>query len=139
MTRIQSQSTSNPTSISQWAALEALTGPQDFVEIMRSEFSKRRKIMVGGLNSINGVSCIMPQGAFYAFPNISAFLGKGVKERTIKGSMDLAGYLLEEAEVAVVPGAAFGDDIHMRLSYATSTEDISIGVERIGNALERLE
>jgi aspartate aminotransferase len=116
-----------------------LTGPQDFVEMMRSEFSKRRKTMVDGLNSINGVSCIMPRGAFYAFPNISAFLGKGVKERTIKGSMDFAGYLLEEAEVAVVPGAAFGDDTHMRLSYATSTEDISIGVERIGNALERLE
>jgi aspartate aminotransferase len=127
MTRIQSQSTSNPASISQWAALEALTGPQDFVEIMRSEFSKRRKIMVDGLNSINGVSCIMPQGAFYAFPNISGFL------------VDLAGYLLEEAEVAVVPGAAFGDDTHMRLSYACSAEYISIGVERIGNALEKLE
>jgi aspartate aminotransferase len=138
MTRIQSQSTSNPTSISQWAALEALTGPQEFVEKMREEFSKRRKIMVEGLNSIEGVSCIMPRGAFYAFPNISAFPGRSFKTKTIKGSVDLAGFLLEEAEVAVVPGTAFGSEAHMRLSYACSAEDIRIGVERIGKALERL-
>jgi aspartate aminotransferase len=130
MTGIQSQSTSNPASISQWAAVEALTGPQGFVEMMVAEYSKRRKIVIDGLDSINDMSCITPRGAFYTFPNISAFL--------IKDSVELAGYLLEEAEVAVVPGAAFGNDSHIRLSYACSRDDISIGIERIGKALERL-
>ncbi len=139
MTRLQSQSTSNPTSISQWAALEALTGPQDFVETMRREFSKRRKLMVEGLNSIEGVSCIMPHGAFYAFANIKAYLGRTFKESAIKDSVDLATYLLEEAEVAMVPGSAFGNDSHMRLSYACSEEDITTGIERIGAALGKLE
>lgn len=138
MTRLQSQSTSNPASISQWAALEALTGPQDSVEAMRREFSKRRKTMVDGLNSIKGVSCLMPHGAFYAFPNISACLGRAFKGTTVKDSVELASYLLEEAEVAVVPGSAFGNDSHMRLSYACGEEDITTGLERMGKALARL-
>lgn len=138
MTRLQSQSTSNPASISQWAALEALTGPQDSVEAMRREFSKRRKILVDGLNSIKGVNCLMPHGAFYAFPNISAYLGRTFKEHTVKDSIDLAAYLLEEAEVAVVPGSAFGNGDHMRLSYACGEEDITTGLERMGKALAKL-
>jgi aspartate aminotransferase len=139
MTKIQSQSTSNPASISQWAALEALTGPQEFVEKMIKEFSKRRKTMVSALNSINGVSSTMPAGAFYAFANISGLLGKNANNKRIKGSVDLAAYLIDNADVAVVPGAAFGDDNHIRLSYATSTENIAKGLERIAEAAAKIK
>ncbi len=139
MTGIQSQSTSNPPSVSQWAALEALTGPQDEVQRMVGEFSKRRDVMVEGLNAIEGVRCLMPSGAFYVFPNVSACYGKSFKGRTIGGSVDLAEYLIEEAGVAVVPGGAFGEDECIRLSYATSMDDIKEGIKRIKEALEGLE
>jgi aspartate aminotransferase len=139
MTNIQSQSTSNPASIVQKAAVEALTGPQDFVEMMRNRFDERRRFLVGALNDIEGISCSMPSGAFYAFPNTSKVYGRKSGSGVISSSSDLALYLLEEAEVAVVPGAAFGDDDYIRLSYATSMEDISRGVERIKDALARLQ
>ncbi len=139
MTGIQSQSTSNPPSVSQWAALEALTGPQDEVQRMVGEFSKRRDVMVEGLNAIEGVRCLMPSGAFYVFPNVSACYGKSFNGRTIGGSVDLAEYLIEEAGVAVVPGGAFGEDECIRLSYATSMDEIKEGIKRIKEALERLE
>jgi aspartate aminotransferase len=139
MTNIQSQSTSNPTSITQKAAVEALRGPQDFVGMMRREFDARRRYLVGELNKIEGMRCAMPEGAFYAFPNTAAIYGKRFGERTIRSSADLALYLLEEANVAVVHGAAFGDDNYIRLSYATSLEEIKRGVERIRVALGRLE
>lgn len=139
MTNIQSQSTSNPTSISQKAAVEALTGTQDFISKMVSEFDKRRKYMVERLNSIKGVSCIKPVGAFYAFPNISSYYGRSFKGNSIKSSMNLSAYLLDEAKVAVVPGAAFGDDRYIRLSYATSMENIQKGLDRIESALSILK
>ncbi len=139
MTNIQSQSTSNPNSITQKAAVEALTGPQDFIGVMRSEFDGRRRYLVNQLNTIDGMSCVMPAGAFYAFPNTSKIYGRRFNDKEISSSSDLALYLLEEAKVAVVPGAAFGDDNYIRLSYATSLEDIRRGVERIKEALNRLE
>jgi aspartate aminotransferase len=130
MTKIQSQSTSNPTSIAQWAAVEALTGPQDSVGRMRAEFDRRRRYLVGELNSIAGVSCLAPTGAFYVFPNTSKFYGG-----KFNSSTELAMYLLEEANVALVPGEAFGDDGYIRISYATSLDDIKKAMERIRKAL----
>jgi len=139
MTKIQSQSTSNPTSIAQKAAVAALTGPQDCVEKMRQEFEKRRNYLVEGLNSIGGISCKMPKGAFYAFPNISKVLGKKVSNNQINSSMDLSIYLLEQAKVALVPGSAFGAEGYIRISYATSMENLSKGIERIRKALEEIK
>jgi aspartate aminotransferase len=138
MTDIQSQSTSNPTSISQKAAIEALTGPQDFIKTMLDEFDRRRNFLVNELNSIPGVTCLTPGGAFYAFPNTSFFYGKKTDNYKISSSNDLSMYLLEKANVAMVHGAAFGDDSYMRLSYATSINEIKKGVERIKGALNRL-
>ena len=139
MTNIQSQSTSNPASISQKAAVEALTGTQNFIPKMVSEFDKRRKYMIEKLNNMKGVSCIKPVGAFYAFPNVSSYYGRSFKGNLIKSSMDLSAYLLDEAKVAVVPGAAFGDDRYIRLSYATSMENIQKGLDRIESALSNLK
>jgi aspartate aminotransferase len=138
MTNIQSQSTSNPTSISQKAAIEALRGPQDFIATMLAEFDKRRKFLIGELNSISGMSCLSPTGAFYAFPNTSKLYGKTTGDRTISSSSDLALYLLEKANVALVHGEAFGDDAYIRLSYATSIEEIKKGVDRIREAVSKL-
>jgi aspartate aminotransferase len=135
MTNIQSQSTSNPTSISQYAALEALTGPQDFINIMKEEFNKRRIHLVKELNNIPDISCLKPTGAFYAFPNTSRLYGKKFGNRKINSSLDLAIYLLEDAHVALVHGDAFGDDKFIRISYATSMENINRGIERIKKAL----
>jgi len=139
MTNIQSQSTSNPNSIAQKAAVEALRGPQDFIGKMLAEFDVRRKYLVSELNKIKGLSCITPTGAFYAFPNTSKIYGRSYKGKKISSSTDLALYLLEEAKVALVHGEAFGDDSYVRLSYATSMDDIRRGVERINMALDRLE
>ncbi len=138
MTNIQSQSTSNPTSITQKAAIEALRGPQDFVARMREEFDRRRRYLVEELNRLEGMHCLMPEGAFYAFPNTSKLYGKTAGGREISSSADLALYLLEEAKVALVHGSAFGDDNYIRLSYATSLEAIRRGVERIKEAVGRL-
>jgi len=139
MTGIQSQSTSNPTSIAQKAAVAALTGPQDSVSAMRSEFDIRRKAIVKGLNAIEGVSCLYPSGAFYAFPNVSSFYGRSAGARRINSSLDMATYLLEEAHVALVHGEAFGDDRYIRISYATSMDVINKGLERMRDALSRLK
>jgi len=138
MTNIQSQSTSNPASISQKAAVAALTGPQDFVGMMRAEFDKRRKFLVQGLNSIEGIRCITPTGAFYAFPNVSSLYGRRAGSRQVASSLDFALYLLEEAKVALVHGEAFGDDNYIRISYATSMENIDKAVGRIREAVARL-
>jgi aspartate aminotransferase len=134
MTKVQSQSTSNPTSIAQAAAVEALKGPQDFIQTMLTEFDKRRKYLVEELNAMPSVSCLMPTGAFYAFPNTSGLYGG-----KLKNSSELAMYLLDEAKVALVPGDAFGDDDFIRISYATSIEDIKKAVERIKQALEKVQ
>src|SRR3972149_6565135 len=139
MTNIQSQSTSNPTSISQKAAIEAIKGPQNAVHNMVAEFDKRRKAIVNGLNAIKGVRCTLPPGTFYAFPNISRLLKKRFNGKAINSSGDFAEFLLEEAEVAVVPGEAFGGEGHIRLSYATSMENIKEGLKRIEDAVRKLE
>ncbi len=139
MTNIQSQSTSNPASISQKAAVEAMSGPQDAVEEMRMEFDKRRKVIANGLNAIKGIRCMLPPGSFYVFPNISKLLKKRFNGRVVNSSSDFADFLLEEAEVAVVPGEAFGCEGHIRMSYATSMENIREGVKRIEDAVKKLE
>lgn len=138
MTNIQSQSTANPVSIAQKAAVAALTGPEDSVNMMRAEFDRRRKFLVQGLNSIDGIRCLLPTGAFYVFPNISALYGKKAGSRPINSSLDFALYLLEEANVALVHGEVFGDDNHIRISYATSMENIDKALGRIKEAVARL-
>ncbi len=138
MTKIQSQSTSNPTSIAQKAAVAALRGPQDCVEQMRAEFEKRRNYLVEQLNKIKGFSCKMPQGAFYAFPNIKAIVGKKVGAHLLNTSMEVSIYLLEKAQVALVPGSAFGAEEYLRISYATSLDNLKKGIERIRKALEEI-
>lgn len=138
MGRIQDQSTSNPTSIAQKAAVAALNGPTESVEMMRTAFERRRNLIVELLNAIPGVECRKPGGAFYAFPKVSGTYGKSYEGKVIKGSADLASYLLDTAQVAVVPGDGFGADDYIRLSYATSDELISRGVERIHQAILKL-
>jgi aspartate aminotransferase len=135
MTNIQSQSTSNPNSIAQKAAIAALTGPQESVARMRDEFDRRRKYLIEGLNSMPDISCLTPTGAFYAFPNTSRLYGRSVNGRIIASSSDLALYLLEEARIALVHGQPFGDDNYIRISYATSMENIQKGVERMGEMI----
>jgi aspartate aminotransferase len=138
MTNIQSQSTSNPTSIAQKASLEALNGPQDFIQTMLKEFDRRRTYMVDRLNAMPGVSCFKPSGAFYAFPNFSGVFGRKAGGTAITDSTTLSQYLLESVNVAVVPGVAFGADENIRLSYATSFENIQKGLDRIQKAIEAL-
>jgi aspartate aminotransferase len=131
MTKIQSQSTSNPTSISMKAAVEALNGSQDSVYRMRDEFQKRRDYIVDRLNNIKGIKCLKPQGAFYVFPNVKKLTGKIYGDKAISSSAELAEFLLENAKIAVVPGEAFGAPGYIRLSYATSMENIKNGMERL--------
>ena len=138
MGNIQSQSTSNPTSISQKAAVAALRGGDAFPKQMVVEFDRRRRLMVERLNKMAGVACRMPGGAFYAFPNISGLLGRRHEGGTITCAADLAGYLLKEARVALVPGEPFGSASHIRLSYATSMEAITRGMDRMDEAIARL-
>jgi aspartate aminotransferase len=136
---LQSHGASNPVSISQKASLAALKGPQDEIEKMRQEFDRRRQAIVKLLNAIPGVQCQSPDGAFYAFPNISKLFGKSMAGRRINGSTDFATVLLEEAKVAVVPGADFGADAYIRLSYATSMANIEKGVGRIAEFASKLQ
>jgi len=136
MTAIQSQCTSNPTSISLKASTEALKGSQDSVERMRQEFEKRRNYIVERLNKIPGISCLKPQGAFYAFPNVSGVYGKSWNGKKITNSTEFTEFLLENAKVGVVPGIAFGDDRCVRLSYAASMETITKGLDRIESSLK---
>jgi aspartate aminotransferase len=136
MSKIQSQSTSNATSISIKAAVEALNGTQEYVESMRKEFKKRRDYIVERLNKINDISCAKPEGAFYVFPNISALLGKTFNGKTINTDIEFADYLLDVAKIAVVPGSAFGAEGYIRLSYATSIENIREGIDRLEATLK---
>ena len=138
MSNIQSQSTSNPTSISQKASIEALIGPQNEVEKMVSAFAQRRNYIVDRLNKIPGVSCYKPMGSFYVFPNFSYYYGKSYQGKKIENSTHLADFFLDVAKVAVVPGVEFGADPFERLSYATSMEDIKEGLNRIEEALKKL-
>ena len=134
MAKLQSQSTSNATSIVQKAAVAALKGPQDCVEQMRREYIQLRDHVVKGLRSIPGVTCTMPEGAFYAYPNISSFLGRS----GLKSASDLAGRMLREAHVATVPGEGFGTNDHIRVSYATSKAELDRGLERMRKFLASL-
>jgi aspartate aminotransferase len=138
--KLQSQSTSNPTSIAQYAALEAMTGSMDAVPLMLAEYAKRRKRIVEGLRAISGVTCEMPGGAFYAFPNVAAHLAKGSSGHALaKDTSELAKLLLDRARVALVPGDAFGAPGYLRLSYATSLERIEEGLRRLGRFFSRVE
>jgi aspartate aminotransferase len=138
MNNIQSQSTSNPTSIAQKASVEALAGPQDEVGKMVSAFAQRRNYIVDRLNKMPGVSCYKPAGAFYVFPNFSSYYAKSYQGKKIENSTRLADFFLDVARVAVVPGVEFGADPFERLSYATSMEDIKEGLNRIEEALKKL-
>ena len=138
MNNIQSQSTSNPTSIAQKASVEALIGPQDEVRKMVNAFGQRRNYIVDRLNKMPGVSCYKPVGAFYVFPNFSSYYGKSYEGKRISNSTALADFFLDVARVAVVPGIEFGADPFERLSYATSLEDIREGLDRIEEAINKL-
>ncbi len=127
MQKLQSQSTSNPTSIVQKAAVAGLKGPQECVESMRREYIHLRDHVVKGLRAITGIECTLPEGAFYAYPNVSAFFGRG----GVKSAADVAGRLLREAHVATVPGEGFGTREHIRISYATSEAELDRGLERM--------
>ncbi|MCX5837592.1 MAG: pyridoxal phosphate-dependent aminotransferase [Deltaproteobacteria bacterium] len=133
---LQSHSTSNPATMTQAAAVEALKTPDSVVQAMVSEFDQRRQHIMKRLDGIPGLTYVEPEGAFYIFPNFSSFKGKTIRGRQIKGSLDLAEMLLNEAKVAVVPGVAFGTDNHFRLSYATSMANIDKGLDRITEALK---
>ena len=134
MQKLQSQSTSNPTSIVQKAAVAALNGPQQCVQDMRAEYIQLRDHVVNGLRSIPGAKCTMPEGAFYAYPNVSAFFGRS----GVKSASDVAGKLLREAHVATVPGEGFGTTDHIRVSYATSIAELDRGLERMRRFLGAL-
>ena len=136
--KIQSQSTSNPTSIAQAAALQAISGPQQEVALMVREFQKRRNVIVDKLNAVPGIRCLKPEGSFYVFPNIGGLIGKVGNGKKLASPCDVADYLLEEAKVAAVPGEDFGSREHIRFSYATSLEDIEKGCARIGAAVAKL-
>ena len=135
MLKLQSHSTSNPNSIAQKAAVEALRGPQDAVRAMLAEYRRRRDRVVEGLRTIPEIHCTMPQGAFYAYPNISAYLNRdGLANTTV-----LVDRLLDEAHVAVVPGPAFGTQQHVRLSYAASLQEIDEGLKRMAAFFGRFQ
>ena len=138
--KLQSQSTSNPTSIAQYAALEAMRGPMDTIPVMLAEYARRRKHIVEGLRAIPGVTCEMPGGAFYAFPNVAAHLANGASGHALaKHTTELAKLLLDQARVALVPGDAFGAPGYLRLSYATSIERIEEGLRRMERFFARVE
>lgn len=132
--KLQSQSTSNPTSIAQKAAVEALRGPQESVQAMLCEYRRRRDFVVHRLRSIPGVTCAEPRGSFYAYPNIGAFLGRD----GIHNTLEFSEALLEKARVAMVPGEAFGTDCHLRISYATSMYELERGLRRFEKFLSAL-
>lgn len=139
MANIQSQSTSNPCSISQKAAVAALKLGASFTEKMVMEFDRRRRAMIDRLNRISGVTCRMPTGAFYAFPNVAGILGKRGPDGPIHSPQALADYLLKHAHVAVVPGEPFGSKEHIRLSYATGMDTINRGLDRLAEAVQKLQ
>lgn len=135
MSNFQSHATSNPNTIAQYATIAALNAPEDSLNEMLDAFRERRDYMVDKINSIDNLSCLKPQGAFYVMVNISKLLGKTMDGKVINTSIDFADYLLENAKVAVVPGIGFGNDNYVRLSYATSLENIKDGLDRIEKAI----
>ena len=139
MMKIQGQSTSNPTSISQYAALAGLNGDRKFLEPCLKAFNERKNLVVEGLNSIDGISCLMPKGAFYAYPNVSGLIGKKTKNgKSLSNDTEVVEWILDEAKVAAVPGSAFGLEPYFRVSYATSTEDLKIAIQNIKKSVSEL-
>ena len=139
MATLQGQSTTHAAAVAQAAALAAIEGPTDELEKMRVEFDKRRKVMVARLREIPGVKCVEPKGAFYAFPDLSAFIGKKTPEgKKLENDSQLCEWLIEAAKVAVVPGSAFHAPGFVRLSYATSMKNVEEGVKRMATALPTL-
>jgi aspartate aminotransferase len=137
--KMQSQSTTNPSSISQAAAIEALTGPQDFLAVRARDFQARRDLVVSMLNAAPGIRCRVPEGAFYVFPNISGVIGKRTPQGgVIANDLDFVMYLLETAEVGVLQGAAYGMSPYIRISYSTSAEKLQEGCRRIQRACAAL-
>jgi aspartate aminotransferase len=134
MMKLQSHSTSNPTSIAQKAAVEAMRGPQDSVPEMLAEYRRRRDFVIGRLRQIPGVSIVMPKGAFYAYPNVSVAFQSG----RVKNSLEFANELLAKSYVAVVPGEAFGTSAHVRISYATSMGELERGLDRVHKFIDTL-
>ncbi|MBW1792480.1 MAG: pyridoxal phosphate-dependent aminotransferase [Deltaproteobacteria bacterium] len=138
MNKIQSQSTSNASSIAQKAALAAVSGPQDFPTMMKESFLPRREYIIQELTSIEGVTCVVPGGAFYVFPNLSRYYSKSFEGKPLKDSLGMAEYLLEQSFLATVPGIAFGADDFIRFSFAASMEEIKEGMSRLKKALAEL-
>ncbi len=136
MAKIQGQATSCANSIGQKAGIEALTGSQQCVDEMKTAFKKRRNLIVGLLNELPDVSCAIPGGAFYAFPNLGKYIGKKGNGKLLKDTFDISEYILESAKVVTVPGDGFGAPGHIRFSYATDSETIKEGIERVKSALE---
>src|SRR5262249_11289141 len=132
--KLQSQSTSNPTSIVQKAAVAALNGPQKCVAEMRAEYIRLRDHVIGGLRAIPGIRCTLPEGAFYAYPNVSQLFGRG----GLRAAADVAHGLLHKAHIATVAGEGFGTSDHIRISYATSMENLDKALERIGTFVHSL-
>lgn len=139
MDKIQTQNVSNPVSFCQKAAVEALLGSQDSVQKMIVEFDRRRRYIVNRLNAMPGITCSLPKGAFYVFPNVTGLFGKKWGDRKISNSSDVTDFILEEAKVAVVAGLAFGNDNYIRFSYATSMVNIEKGMDRIQETLKKLK
>jgi len=136
MIKIQGQSTSNPSSISQYAALAGISGSKEFLDPCLNAFDERRHYVVDKLNSIEGISCILPEGAFYAYPNVSGLIGKKIQNgKTLNNDAEIVEWLLETAEVAAVPGVAFGLEPYFRVSYATSLEVLKEAMNRIEKAV----
>jgi aspartate aminotransferase len=138
MDGLQSQMTSNPTSIAQRAAVAALIGDQAPTHRMREEFAKRRRYIVDRLNAMPNITCQSPEGAFYVFPNVSGTYGKRFKDKALTNSTEASAFLLEAARIAVVPGVEFGSDEHVRFSYATSMAQIESGMDRMAESLKAL-
>jgi aspartate aminotransferase len=134
MTTIQSQSTSNPTSISQAAAEAALTGDQTFIQMMKSAFKQRHDIVVAALNRLPGVSCLETDGTFYVLPDFN----RAIERLGLQDDIAFGEYLIEKAGVAAVPGSAFGAPGHIRISIAIGLDSLTSAIDRIGNALEKL-
>lgn len=139
MSSLQGHTTSNTCSIAQYAALEALRGPQESLEIMRKEFDKRRRFLVNRLNQMEGITCVNADGAFYLMPNVTAFYGRSYNGKVIADSFALADFLLEEARIAVVPGGAFEAPDNLRISYSNSMESLITGMDRMEEALKKLK
>jgi aspartate aminotransferase len=138
MSTVQSQETSNPCSISQKAALAAITGSHEFLKTWVKEFSERRLYIIDRLNSIEGVTCKTPKGAFYVFPDVSGLYGKSFNGKAIDDSVSFCEYMLNEQHIALVPGAGFGADAHVRISYAVSKENIKESIDRLEKGINAL-